>query len=70
MLPDRQKPEHLSEHLNSNVKLNSKPDLFSSTFLFEHSFLAHSGILYLYHFTKKAQKAPKLKIGQNCTQKR
>ena len=38
MLPDRQKPEHLSGHLNSNIKLNSKPDLFSSTFLFEQDF--------------------------------
>ena len=40
-------------HLDFNRKLNSKPDLFSSIFWFEHSFRCKNAILFFALFTRE-----------------
>ena len=47
-------------HLDFYKKFNSKPDLFSSIFLFEHFFSCKNAILFFALFTK-------LKFGQNLS---
>ena len=50
-------------HLDFNRKLNSKPDLFSSIFWFEHSFRCKNAILFFALFTwEKCPKINKIEI--------
>ena len=55
----KQKSKLRLAHLGFNRKLNSKPDLFCSIFLFEHSFRCKNAILFFALFTREnAQNRP------------